>query len=209
MSERQTQIVKKRYDRYSRIYDLLQNPIEKNLVAKWRKELLRNLNGKILEVGVGTGKNFPYYRKDAKVIGIDLSPKMLEKAKIKQNELRNKNITLLEMDAENLKFKDNSFDCIVCTFVLCSVPDPIKVLKEMKRVCKKGGKIVMIEHMLSKYKIIALYEHIHNPITKRLFGFNVNRKTIDNIQKAGLKIDKATNLAIFDVFKRIEIINDK
>ena len=110
----------------------------------------------------------------------------------------------MEMDAQNLKFKDNSFDYIICTFVLCSVPDPVKTLKEMKRVVKPNGKILMIEHMLSKNKLIAFYEHIHNPITRFLFGFNVNRKTDENVEKAGLKIRKMQNMALFDVFRKIE-----
>lgn len=209
MFDEKTKIVQKRYDRFSKFYDLLEGSMERNKFSKWRKELLGNLKGKILEIGVGTGKNLSYYNKEAKVIGMDLSPKMLEKAKIKLNELNNKNITLLEMDAQNLNFKDNSFDYVVCTFVLCSVPDPVKVLREMKRVCKKNGKILMIEHMLSNHMIIAFFEHLHNPITRTLFGFNVNRKTIDNIKKAGLKPDRVTNMAMFDVFRKIEIINNK
>jgi len=87
---------------------------------------------------------------------------------------------------------------------LCSVPDPVKALKEMKRVCKKNGKIIMIEHMLSKHKLIAFFEHLHNPITRFLFGFNVNRKTDENVKKAGLKIKKIQNMAFFDVFRKIE-----
>lgn len=208
MLDKQTKIVQKKYNRFSKFYDKLHNGMEKKKVSKWREKLLGNIKGKILEVGVGTGKNLPYYNKDAKVIGIDLSPKMLEKAKIKLNELDNRNITLVEMDAQKLKFKDNSFDYIVCTFVLCSVPDPIKVLKEMKRVCKKNGKILMLEHMLSNYKIIAFLEHLHNPITRILFGFNINRKTMENIKIAGLRPYRVTNLAFFDVFKKIEIKNN-
>lgn len=207
--DKQTQIVQKKYNRYSKFYDRLQNSIEKNRFSKWREKLLESLKGSVLEVGVGTGKNLPYYNEDAKVVGIDLSPKMLEKAKIKLNELNNENITLIEMDAQKLEFKDNSFDYVVCTFVLCSVPDQVKVLKEMKRVCKKNGKILMIEHMLSDYKIIAFFEHLHNPITRTFFGFNVNRKTIENIKKAGLMPQKVTNLAFFDVFRKIEIENNK
>jgi demethylmenaquinone methyltransferase/2-methoxy-6-polyprenyl-1,4-benzoquinol methylase len=120
----------------------------------------------------------------------------------------NKNITLLEMDAQKLKFKDSSFDYIVNTFVLCSVPDPVRVVKEMKRVLKKNGKILMLEHTKSKHFVIKVFQYIHNPITKALFGFNVNRDTIENIKKAGLK-PKYNNLAFFDVFKKIEVKNGK
>ncbi len=209
MLDKQTKIVQKRYNRFSKFYDLLEGSMERNKFSEWRKELLGNIKGKILEIGVGTGKNLSYYNRDAKVIGIDLSPKMLEKAKIRLTKLNNPNLSLMQMDGQKLEFKDKSFDYIVCTFVLCSVPDPIKVLKEMKRVCKNNGQILMLEHMLSEYKLIAFFEHLHNPITRTLFGFNMNRKTIDNIKKAGLNPDKITNLAFFDVFRKIEIKNNK
>lgn len=204
--DEKTKTVQKKYDRFSRFYDSLEGIFEKNIFGKWRKDLVGNLKGKILEVGVGTGKNLHYYNKNARVIGIDVSSKMLEKAKIKLNKLKNKNINLLQMDAQKLEFKDNSFDYAVCTFVLCSVPDPVIALNEMKRVVKKNGKILMIEHVLSDYKIIAFFEHLHNPITRSLFGFNVNRNTIENIKKAGLKPCRVSNMAFFDVFKKI-IIN--
>ena len=166
-----------------------------------------NLKGSILEIGVGTGKNLKYYNKNAKVIGIDLSPKMLAKARIRSIQSNKKNIKLILMDTQALKFKTSSFNYVVCTFVLCSVPSPIKVLKQMKRVTKKNGKILMLEHVKSKYFLIKIFQHLHNPITKALFGFNVNRDTINNIKKSGLK-PKHKNLALFDVFKKIEVVNE-
>ncbi len=203
MDEKTEKIIKK-YNRFSYIYDVFEKPMESAMFNRWRSGLISPLKGKILEIGVGTGKNLSYYNKEAKVIGIDLSPGMLSKAEERLKQNKNKNIKLIEMDAQNLKFKDNSFDYVICTFVLCSVPDPVKALKEMKRVCKKNGKIIMIEHMLSKHKLIAFFEHLHNPITRFLFGFNVNRKTDENVKKAGLKIKKIQNMAFFDVFRKIE-----
>jgi len=125
---------------------------------------------------------------------------MLSKAKEKG---WSEKYNLLVMDAQYLKFKGESFDYVLCTFVLCSVPDPIMALKEMKRVCKKGGKIIMIEHVLSDNWFIAFFQYVHNPLTRVLFGFNVNRRTVDNIRKSGIKISKETNIAFFDVFKKI------
>jgi ubiquinone/menaquinone biosynthesis C-methylase UbiE len=207
--DKKTEKVKRKYDRFSKFYDYLEKGIERKTLGDWRKNLLKNLNGNILEIGVGTGKNLQYYNKSSKITGIDLSPKMLEKAKQKEKELKNKNINLILMDAQNLKFKSNSFDYVVCTFVLCSVPDPVKVVKEMKRVCKPNGKILMLEHVKSRYFLIKIFQHIHNPLTKTLFGFNVNRDTIRNIKKAGFKDIRYKNLALFDVFKKIEIKNKK
>lgn len=202
--DKDTKSVQIKYDRYSYFYDIIPQIIMEKTSKEWRKSLLSDLKGEILEIGVGTGKNLEYYHKDAIVTGVDLSAKMLEKARIKQGNLKN-NIKLIQMDAQQLKFLNNSYDYVVCTFLLCSVPDPVKAIKEMDRICKKGGKILMIEHILSENILIAFFQHLHNPITKTLFGFNVNRKTIENINKAGLAISKEINLKFADVFKRIEI----
>ncbi len=204
--EIQTNKVKRKYDRFSKFYNLFEKPMEIGVLNKLRKELIQDLKGNILEVGVGTGKNLKYYNSKAKVTGIDISPGMLGKAYLELNKLGNKNIELKEMDAQNMEFKDNKFDYVLCTFVLCSVPNPIKVLEEMKRVVKPSGKVLMIEHMLSEHLLLAIFEHIHNPLTKFLLGVNIDRKTIENIKKSGLKISREDNLMLFDVFKRIEAV---
>ena len=116
----------------------MEAPME-NMFSKWRKKLLENASGKTLEVGIGTGKNIPYYPADVDLTGIDFSEKMISKAK--EKVAGGKNIKLMEMDAENMKFDDNSFDTVVTSCVFCSVPDPIQGLKEIRRVCKNGGKI--------------------------------------------------------------------
>lgn len=197
----ETEKTRNKYNRISKVYDFMEIPMEWRLGHK-RAELLSPLEGKILEVGVGTGKNLQYYNTKAKVTGIDLSPKMLSHAIKRLNSL-NKDYSLLLMDAENLKFEDSSFDYVVCTYVLCSVPNPVKALKEMKRVLKPNGKILMLEHMLSDNKLIAAFENTFNPITKGLFGFNINRDTIRNIYRAELNIIEKENIGMHDIFKRI------
>jgi len=192
---------KEKYNRLARFYDLHSKFAEKLWFIKWRKKFFAPLKGNILEVGIGTGKNIDYYNKNAKVMGIDFSEKMLEKAREKLIKSGKKNITLKQMDAENLNFKDNSFDYVVTSCVFCSVPDPIRGLEEIRRVLKPTGKLIMIEHVLSKNPIIALIEHIHNPITKFFFGVNVNRNTKQNIIKSGLRVVEDRNLALFDVFR--------
>jgi len=192
---------KKKYNRIARFYDLHSKLAERIWFAKWRNRFILPLKGRILEVGIGTGKNIEYYNKEAEVIGIDFSEKMLQIAKEKLIESGKKNIILKQMDAEHLKFKDNSFDYVVATCVFCSVPNPIKGLEEIRRVLKPTGKLIMIEHVLSKNLIIALIEQIHNPLTRFLFGVNINRNTKQNIIKAGMSIVEDRNLALFDVFR--------
>ncbi|MBT4805214.1 class I SAM-dependent methyltransferase [Candidatus Woesearchaeota archaeon] len=197
--------IKKKYNRFSLFYDLVEWPIEKLLFSKWRKKLLKNSKGKVLEIGVGTGKNLSYYNyHKIDLTVIDISKGMLNRAKEKAKK-HDFPVKFKLANSEKLPFEDNSFDYIVCTFVLCSVSDQVKILKEMKRVLKKKGKILFLEHMLSRNKFIAFLEHLHNPITKFLFGFNINRKTIENIKKSGLKIVKDKNIAVKDVFKELEV----
>ena len=190
----------KKYNRIARFYDLFSKFSEKRF-SKWKKQFISPLKGKILEVGIGTGKSIEFYSKEARVIGIDFSEKMLQKAKEKLAKSGKKNIILKQMDVENLEFKDNIFDYVVTNCVFCSVPNPIKGLKEIKRVLKPRGKLIMIEHVLSKNLLIALIEHIHNPITKFFMGININRNTKQNVIQAGMKIIKDKNLALYDVWR--------
>ncbi len=190
-----------KYNRMSAVYDLMESPMEFFFYSKWRKEALSGLKGMVLEVGVGTGKNLKYYPEDCSVMAIDNSEGMLEKAREKGKGM--KNVTLLLMDAEHLEFPDNSFDYVITTFVLCSIPDPIKALREMKRVLKPEGEMINLEHMRSNNRWIAAYEDFINPISVALTGINVNRKTVENIGKAGFNIKDVKNLAFKDIFRKI------
>jgi len=129
--------IQKRYNRIARLYDLLEYPMETGF-SNWRKDLLKETGGKTLEVGIGTGKNIPYYPSGIELTGIDFSPKMIEMAEKKAKNYHNVNLKV--MDAESMEFEKDSFDTVVTSCVFCSVPDPVKGLKEIKRVCKKGGK---------------------------------------------------------------------
>src|SRR5699024_5078769 len=159
----------------------------------WRKNLLEKLHGNVLEVGVGTGANLTYYPTDVHVTGIDFSPKMLTKAYAKVNKSKPK-IVLREMDVQQMDFPDNTFDLVVSTCVFCSVPDPIQGFKEIRRVVKPEGKILMLEHMRSESYFAGIILDLINPLTVRIIGANVHRNTIKNIENAGLNIEKQSFL---------------
>ncbi|WP_202708610.1 class I SAM-dependent methyltransferase [Sporosalibacterium faouarense] len=204
---KETEKIKKRYDRVSKIYDILEQPMEAMALKKWRLEVAKELKGKVLEVGVGTGKNIPYYPDDAIITGIDFSYRMLAKAIVKTKKL-NKNVELIQMDAQNMSFDDNTFDIVFTTCVFCSVPDPIKGLEEIRRVCRPNGKIIMIEHVRSDNKVLGLVMDLFNPLTVNLYGANINRRTVENVKRAGFTNVEVTNLTS-DIVKKIVIYNVK
>ncbi|WPX08674.1 class I SAM-dependent methyltransferase [Anaerocellum danielii] len=197
-----TEIIRKRYDRAAKYYDVIENMMEKKWFSQWRKLLFSHVKGpKVLEVGVGTGKNMPYYSQDWEIVAIDFSPKMLEKAKERASKL-NLQVDLKLMDVQNLEFADNSFDTVVTACVFCSVPDPVLGLKEIHRVLKSDGLLVMLEHVRSKKEPIGKIMDILNPLVVGLYGANINRNTIENLKKAGFEIVEEKNL-LSDIVKLI------
>ncbi|MGI5992440.1 MAG: class I SAM-dependent methyltransferase [Methanosarcina sp.] len=193
--------VASKYDRIAPIYELIDLPLELLFFRKWRKEALSSLSGKILEVGIGTGRNLKFYSAGCQVTGIDKSEGMLQRAR--ENVENIKNITLYPMDAERLEFPDNSFDYVVTTFVLCTIPDPVKALREMRRVLRPSGELIALEHVHSSDPIIALIENLINPFLFFLLGDHTTRNTVKNIEEAGFTIKEAKKLAFKDVFRKI------
>ncbi|WP_235283653.1 MULTISPECIES: class I SAM-dependent methyltransferase [unclassified Methanosarcina] len=190
-----------KYNRISPIYELIDLPLELLFFRRWRKEAFSGLSGNILEVGVGTGKNLKYYPSNSLVTGIDASEGMLDIARKKAMGMPN--VSLLLMDAEHLEFPDRSFDYVVTTFVLCTVPDPVKALEEMRRVLKLSGELMALEHVRSSNPLISLLEDLINPVLLFLFGDHSIRHTLENIEDAGFTVLEAKKLAIKDVFRKI------
>jgi len=125
---------------------------------------------RVLEVGVGTGINAALYPRDCSVTGIDLSSSMLEKARERVARKGVRNVRLLQMDAANLKFADDCFDIVYAPYVISVVPDPVAVAREMRRVCRPGGRIVILNHFRSKNPVLARIERIISPFTVHI-GF--------------------------------------
>lgn len=156
----------------------------------------------ILEVGVGTGKNMPFYPKDKQMTAIDLTPGMLNRA-IKRAQAMGIHADLRLADAQSLPFSDALFDCALATFVFCSVPDPVLGMKEMKRVVKPGGRILFLEHMRSDNYLMGNIMDWINPLIVRMMGANINRRTVENVQNAGLILDQVDDLGAGGIFKLI------
>ncbi len=193
--------VASKYNRIAPFYELIDLPLEFFFFRRWRKEALSGLSGKVLEVGIGTGRNLKFYPSHNSVIGIDYSEKMLEKARKKAAGM--KNVTLFLMDAEHLEFPDKNFDYVVTTFVLCSVPDHMKALMEMRRVLKPSGELIAIEYVRSSNQLIAWLEDLISPITCSLIGDSMNRKTIEIIKEAGFTSMEVESLIFESFFRHI------
>ena len=179
--------IRQRYDRLAPWFDSLEGFLEGLLFRRLRKKLWAMAEGEhILEVGVGTGKNFDFYPAHSQMTAIDFSPKMLVQAKRKQERKQIK-VHLDLMDVQTLCYADNSFDTVVASFVFCSVPQPRKGLKELYRVLKPGGQLLLLEHVLSSNKYMAAMMNLLNPLVVRLVGANINRQTVKNVQACSFR----------------------
>lgn len=200
-----TQFTQKRYDAVSIIYNLMEWPVEQLWYKRWRQKLWQQITGpKVLEIGVGTGKNIPYYPNGIELTGIDLSRGMLSRAKKVLEQGRENAINLQEMDVQQMNFSDDTFDEVVATFVFCSVPDPVAGLQEALRVTKPGGRLHLLEHMRPQQPFLGkLMEKLDSPI-HYLSGVHIARQPVANIEKAGWHIDEVQDLTATGIFKKIE-----
>lgn len=202
VNEKATALTRARYQRLAYFYDFMESLFELRF-RKWRESLWPMVEGSaILEVGVGTGKNMPYWPAWTKMTGIDLTPGMLEIAHVRAKNL-GLNSELHLADVQALDFPDNSFDAAVATFVFCSVPNPILGFSELNRVVKSGGHIFLIEHVRSTNWFLGGIMDLINPLFVRLMGANINRQTLENIQGAGLQVVHVVNLTNSGIFKLI------
>ncbi len=193
VDKKHTEIIRRKYDRVALVYDLMEAPMEIHRFNRHRSLIWGHVKGKTLEVGVGTGKNMPYYPENADVTAIDFSERMLARAKRRKNRLQLK-VDLRLMDAQQMDFADNTFDTVVTTCVFCTVPDPVLGLKEINRVCKPDGQVLMLEHVRSCKPLAGPLMDLLNPVVRGLIGTNINRDTLANIGKAGLEIVNVTRL---------------
>lgn len=205
MAQRGKQHTRSRYDLIAPLYNFMEWPIEQLVFKQWRKELWDQIRGpQVLEIGVGTGKNIPYYPEKIELTAMDLSPGMLKRAKKRLAEKQKSRVTLKEMDAENMDFPDNHFDEAVATFVFCSVPDPVLGLKEALRVTKPGGTLHLLEHMRADQPVVAsAMDKLDRPI-HYLIGVHIARRTVSNVQKAGWNIESVRDLTFGGIVKKIE-----
>lgn len=194
MEDKATAIARRRYNRIAPFYNLMDGISIRSRYSKWRGLLWSKVEGtRILEVGVGTGRNFAYYPADIDITSIDFSENMLKlaEARAKKDEIK---VKLIQMDVQNMWFEDNTFDTVVASLVFSAVPDPVRGLSEIKRVCRAEGKVILLEHVLNDNPFRKWFAKFANPLVVRIIGANINRRTVDNVLESGLVVEKVTDL---------------
>jgi phosphatidylethanolamine/phosphatidyl-N-methylethanolamine N-methyltransferase len=158
------------YGKLASVYDFIFGPTLHTGRLQAIQRMGIGAGDRVLEVGVGTGINATLYPADCSVTGIDLSSSMLEKARERVARKGVRNVRLLEMDAADLRFADGSFDIVYAPYLISVVPDPVAVAREMRRVCRAGGRIVILNHFRSASRPIAWIERAISPFTVHI-GF--------------------------------------
>src|SRR5258708_25172962 len=169
-----------------RWYDFATAGLEALLFRRLRSQLLKSAVGHVLEIAAGTGPNLAHYPAGLHIIAADLSQAMLVKAR--QRGARE----VAVMDAQHLAFRDASFDTVVSTLGTCTFPDPVQALREMRRVCRPGGRILLLEHGRSNRPGIATWQDRHAAKWAAHLGCWWNRDPLENVRKAGLELQAAT-----------------
>lgn len=170
-----------KWERASRWYDLAVGPLELLIFGRLRARLLRSAAGRVLEVAAGTGLNLRYYPAGVDIVSIDLSPSMVARVRSRGAA------KVAVMDAGRLAFRDGSFDTVVSTLGTCTFPDPVEALREMRRVCRPGGRILLLEHGRSTRPRVAAWQDRRAAKHAAYLGCWWNREPLDHVRRAGLE----------------------
>lgn len=174
------------FDKQVKKYEKLRDKFDK--FYQFRKHLLQDVRGSVLEIAIGPGFNFDFYTDISKLTALDLSPKMLESAKTKWQNVSPIEGEFIVGALEGIQFPDNTFDSIVSTCSLCAYDDSVEVLNIVSKWCKPDGKIYLLEHGLSDNIVMRFFQHIFEPIHHRLLGCHCNRNIKEIINKSNLEI---------------------
>jgi len=179
----------KLYGEFAPLYDKIFGKIFYSRLERVIDDLGIPPGAQVLEVGAGTGTSFPAYPTHCNVTGIDLAPDMLARARQKIADNGWRHLKVIEMDALDLKFPDNSFDYVMAFHVVTVVPDPVRMIAEVKRVCKPSGKIVIVNHFTSDVPVLGTLTRSMDPLTRWL-GWRTDLQLKPFIATTGLIIEK-------------------
>lgn len=203
-----TATTRKKYERIARFYDIFDLPFEFRRYAGLRKQLFEGAGGRILDAGIGTGRNIAFYPPQGQVTGIDLSAAMLGRAAKRRDRL-GASVDLLEADALHTGFPGQHFDAIVASFLFCVLDETqqLLALREMRRICKPTGSIRILEYALSKKPVKRFVMHLWEPWVRWAYGAAFDRNTEQYVHAAGLKIVES-RFVFHDIVKLIVVKPD-
>jgi ubiquinone/menaquinone biosynthesis C-methylase UbiE len=195
--------ISEKYNHFARWYDWGEGILDLLGVSRLRRRLLQRASGSVLEVAVGTGKNLRYYPQGCRIIAVDVSWEMLSVAQKRGAQLF-LDASFLLTDAVALPFSDKSFDTVVSSLTTCTFPNPVAALKEMARVCRPGGRIVLVEHGRSDREWLGRWQDRREAGFAKQLGCHWNREPLELVREAGLKIIEAQRM-FFGIFHEIQV----
>ncbi len=181
--------VRRFYDRAAPRYDRVIRLAEWMLFKDGRRWAAAQARGDTLEIAIGTGRNLPYYADDVRLTGIDISPAMLALAQERAQRL-GRQVELRVGDAQALAFPDSSFDTVLSTLSLCTIPDAERAVREAARVLRPGGRLVLLEHVRSPLLLVRCVQRLLEPLTLRLEHDHLLREPLEYVQAAGLVVEQ-------------------
>ena len=200
--------IRKSYRRYAEIYDLYFGAVFQPGRRAVIEQLACRPSDRILEVGVGTGLSLTMYPRDVRITGIDVSTEMLAKARNRKQREKLDNVTLYEMDAEAMSLADNSFDKVVAMYVASVVPNPRRLVDEMRRVCKPDGELFIVNHFHSDNPLLGRFEKMISPLSK-LVGFRPDFSMQQFVRDTRLDVMQRTQVNLGGYWTLLRAGNNK
>jgi ubiquinone/menaquinone biosynthesis C-methylase UbiE len=188
-TKQETERVRRVQDKQAPRYDRQISFFERILFEDGREWTCSRASGKTLEIAVGTGRNLPHYASDVELIGIELSPEMLAIAKERAEQV-GREADLQLGDAQALDFSDDSFDSVVCTLALCTIPDDRAAVAEVKRVLRPGGRFLLLEHVRSPIRIVRAVERLIEPLAIRFEADHLTREPLRHLKAEGFQLEE-------------------
>jgi ubiquinone/menaquinone biosynthesis C-methylase UbiE len=185
----ETERVRKIQDREAPRYDRQISIFERVLFGDGRRWVCEQARGDVLELAIGTARNLPYYPADVSLTGVELSPEMLAIGRRRADQL-GRRVDLRVGDAQALGFAEESFDTVVCTLGLCTIPDPRRAVAEARRVLRPGGRLLLLEHVRSPVHAVRVVERLLEPLAVRFAADHLTREPLDYLGAEGFEIER-------------------
>lgn len=177
------------------LYDLLAEWSERGGMAERRRDLLASLEGKVVEIGAGTGRSLPYYERAERVVAVEPDESMAKRIEVRLPQVRVP-VEVVSASADALPFPDESFDAAVAAFVLCTIPDPARAVAEIRRVLRSNGRLVLLEHVRGTGRLASWQDRL-TPLHRRIAGgCHLNRDTLATVARGGFDVTEVERVRL-------------